>query len=80
MQGSTGSDHACNGRRIVLVYRENCDHNLYVIAEPIREQGTQRAINQSCGQDRFFTRASFSPPPPAWDFTHSIHTLFVVYE
>ena len=77
-QGARCANHGGELRRVVLLDGENGRDDLDVVAEALREQRADRAVNQTCAEDGVARRTSLALDKASRDLACRIHLLFVV--
>ena len=73
-----GADSAQHVRRVLLVGGEHGEDDLHVIAKAFREEGAQRPVGESGGQDRLGGGATLPPEEAARYLPGRIEALLVV--
>ena len=74
-----GSGSGVQGDDIVSVIRVHGEHgfdDLHFVAQGVREQRTQRAVDDTAGEDRLGARAAFTTEERARDLAGGVHLLF----
>ena len=65
--------------RAVVVHAHDGSHNGNVVAEIVREQGPDGAVNDTAGQDALFAGAPFTTVEAAGDTSHGIELFLKVH-
>ena len=65
--------------RVIRVDGQDRLHNLHLVAQRVREQRAQRAVDDTAGQDRLGARAAFTAEERARDLAGGVHLLFNVH-
>ncbi|MNJ48487.1 hypothetical protein D3C77_436820 [compost metagenome] len=73
------SDHRGDFRFTILIHTHDEIDDLDIVTEPFRKQRTNRTVRQAAGKDGLLTRPALPFNEAAWDFTHSVQFLFIVY-
>ncbi|MNZ73496.1 hypothetical protein D3C78_919070 [compost metagenome] len=77
-QGCRGTDHRNDVRVNLRVYGNHGRDHLNFVQEAVREQWTDRTINQTGSQSFAFARTAFTTEETARDTTSSVGTLLIV--
>jgi hypothetical protein len=84
-EGQTGDQRGCRSGvqrdhviGVVRIDGEHGLHNLHLVAQRVREQGAQRAVDDAAGQDGLSRRAAFAAEERAGDLACCVHLLFDV--
>src|SRR5699024_4469471 len=75
-RGAGGGQHVVG---VVGVDRQDGLHHLDLVAQPLDEQGAQRAVDQSAGQDSFAGGAALPAEERTGDLPGGVLTLFDVH-
>ena len=73
------ADHACDLMRAVGIHCHNGQRDRNVVAQVLREQGTDGAVDYAGGEDRLFARSALSLEEAAGDLACCVHSLLEVY-
>ena len=74
-----GGGSGVQGDDIVSVIRVHGEHgldDLHFVAQGVREQRAQRAVDDAAGEDGLGARAAFTAEERAWNLAGSVHLLF----
>ncbi|MNX81918.1 hypothetical protein D3C86_1136240 [compost metagenome] len=77
-QGRRGAEHGEHVGLDVLIARQHVSDDLHVVAEAIREEGADRTVDQTPGQDGVLGGATLAAHEAAGDAADRVHLLFVV--
>ena len=77
-QGARCADHGGEFRRVVLLDGEDGRDDLDVVAEALREQRADWAVNQASAEDGVARRASLTLDEASRNLACRIHLLFIV--
>ena len=80
-RGAQGERRGVEGEDVVgvlLVGAEDGAHHMDLVAEPVREGGTQRTVDETAGEDRLLAGPSLATEERAGDLARGVHALFDV--
>ena len=77
-QGTGSTNHSSNLRCIVVLYGKDGSHNLHIVSIALREQRTDRTVNQAAAQNSRLARTSLSLYKTARNLADSVHLLLIV--
>ena len=78
-RGDGRSEHSCEFRAAVLIYRHDKILQCHVISVILREERTHRAVDDTVSQDRVLGCLSFSLIESTWDLSNRVKPLIVFY-
>ena len=76
--GCRCSDEGCYLRGAVMIYRESCGGDYYIVPVALWEKRSERSVDKSRNESRFLARTAFSLDISARDLSYRVQLFFKV--